>query len=416
MRLILLLFAASNIFAQERFDRMAFRAPAYNTIQEVSEEVRAVKTQSSPVFVGIGRSPTPIIAYLQNQNEMAINLPFSQGGGVESTLRVDHAMKAELELYKNLKPHFDKFLGKSLVPGKEVIMMDYSGTGLSYSLEYRLMTRYLHEACPTCRMKAVVLTDNVGFLDLRLESKFPSHSIPENVRIIDLSKKGSYQNFANYLRGGAYNIVAEYDAYPAFGGEEIKKNDAYEVFKKQMATKLPGAVTEKASPPLVCPQCSTARGTAITPRITPILNITSMFLSLAAFIPMYNPYHKTDADIIGFDCSLARSALNRMGCNWDLEWSPFNNWVVCSKALSVSEIGTNADGKKMCSSVIQTVAFDCRSSVLKKAMNAAGLFNKTGVLQPSTDGWLKYLKEEYSIKPDTFIKTYPEKNTNENFI
>ncbi len=395
--IILTLFLQSH--AQYDLNRNAFNRSMLNTIQEVSQEIASVKTTNNAVFIGLGRSPAPMMAALENASESVVNLPFSDGSVWESKIRSAGSIKTELELYNSLKPHFEKFLKQSLTNSKEIILVDYGASGKTYSLGYRLLNRYIHENCSSCTLKGVVLTDNTEFIDLRLEGAVQKSRNLENVKIIDLSKKGSYQNLANSLAKGDYKLIAEYGSYSIEESTRLplERNKDYDVFKAW--------IKNKTLSNSQCVSCMKKSALEIQPKISPITNTLGMFTAFSMFLPFENPYQQQ----VGLNCKQSREAINKMRCAWDSKFNPFNNQLVCTKIVSVNTLSTNGS-ESSCSANTQIVSFEC-SSLCKDQMKNNSLLTKDGQTQNTdekTKQWLNQIQSKYSVKPENFMKTFPE--------
>ncbi len=95
---------------------------------------------ATTLYVGIGASPTTIIAFLQNYSELvdskvtAINLPLS-ASGPQLELEEAHA---------KLSPHFRTFLQNDIFEGKErVVFIDYAESGETIRNTFHYLSKHL---------------------------------------------------------------------------------------------------------------------------------------------------------------------------------------------------------------------------------------------------------------------------------
>jgi hypothetical protein len=110
----------------------------YSEIHEISEAILGNYPPSKFMIVGIGRSPTPFIAYFQAIHPgTAVNLPLSSFRFVPKYAHFN--TKDE----KTLKSHFDRYLPSlSELNGRQVVVLDFTLSGESLLSARHYIQRY----------------------------------------------------------------------------------------------------------------------------------------------------------------------------------------------------------------------------------------------------------------------------------
>lgn len=177
-------------------------------IVEVSEQIVKNFPPEEYFYVGLGRSPTPIMAYLEifHPNNVR-NVPIS---AMKSRLndRFGRTDPLSAEAEARLNKHFDRFFGNPAdFRGKKIVLIDFvnKGDGLmstfDYLEKYSQTTNkgYQIELSP---IRNILLSD--GFLD-RLSKREAAISKIIELKPGILSSKFVSQMYDNYAEYGRYD-------------------------------------------------------------------------------------------------------------------------------------------------------------------------------------------------------------------
>src|SRR5580704_10283981 len=110
----------------------------FETLTAIGNDITAECPKKTCVVIGIGRSPTPIIAYLQAHDQTsALNLPLSDFKKI--------GLSEDLE--RRLFDHFDKFLDpQTYLLGKDkIIVLDFALRGHSIISAAYYIRKYLDQ-------------------------------------------------------------------------------------------------------------------------------------------------------------------------------------------------------------------------------------------------------------------------------
>ena len=121
------------------------------------------------LYVGVGRSPTPLIAFLQAiDSEAAINFPLSDLKYYGDPFDMDEAS------FKILHQHFENFFGSYRKKGKAIVFIDYiiSGTTLFRLQQYYQSLRKKDKTWP------LSLSVGLSVADIDIPIAFHSSHLP----------------------------------------------------------------------------------------------------------------------------------------------------------------------------------------------------------------------------------------------
>jgi hypothetical protein len=112
------------------------------------------------IFIGIGRSPTPIIAFMQaaSQDVVSINLPLKniRGFKLGGVNRLERPQMFNAAAIERLDQHFDHFLPQDL-QNKKIIVIDYADTGASLDIASQEIRRYYLQRQPNLNIEVIGL-------------------------------------------------------------------------------------------------------------------------------------------------------------------------------------------------------------------------------------------------------------------
>lgn len=169
------------------------------------------------VYVGIGRSPTPIITLLSILYPgSTVGLPFTGASQIEKTIQIS-------QQYNNNKTaeldrHFQEILGPVIknLNGRKLLFMDYVVNGSFFSA-LRLLNDFLKRKYPHVQSDYIVLANSV----------WPLSEIPKEKLI---SVNNNHWEFERRLKVSYYHEVSPFGAWHLTGNTE---DGAYEPAKPQ---------------------------------------------------------------------------------------------------------------------------------------------------------------------------------------
>jgi HEAT repeat protein len=193
------------------FHLLAFAYPPlgeeeFKTIELIGIRIADACPKETCIVIGIGRSPTPIMAYLQAYDTAkAINLPLSNFRNKNLT------NEQETILFN----HFDKFIDPSheLAGKNEIIVLDLSTSGVSLSAAVFYIRKYVNT-----------------HLNLNIEIE-PRAIVPQSkvgtvARLINSSDVISLNNYNDLMRsldGSSYDQVSQYGEFRLDQNKEKEK-------------------------------------------------------------------------------------------------------------------------------------------------------------------------------------------------
>ncbi|MEO5968792.1 MAG: hypothetical protein ABIQ95_02595 [Bdellovibrionia bacterium] len=210
--------------------RPTFANPLVNGIAESFQEISAVSeiiTQECPpdacVVIGIGRSPSPFIAHLQNQKPgWAWNVPLSSFRYGMSGIK---PLSAELE--EGLFDHFDRFLPPaSELVGRQILLFDFTFSGDSVAATQTYLQKYSDQRNHSLQIKSLALVTYAPS-----ENEF-WHPILRY--FVEISKKC---NLAKLLHKQVFDSVSEFGAFDItkHSSTELQSNPAYFQLKAELS-------------------------------------------------------------------------------------------------------------------------------------------------------------------------------------
>jgi hypothetical protein len=107
--------------------------------EQIKSLARSIETRFPPsdyVYIGIGRSPTALIAYFQETRpQMAFNIPLSLTGSINEGFNANELTA--------LYTHLDRFMpSQAQIAGRKILLIDYVLSGRSLSLIPNFLSGY----------------------------------------------------------------------------------------------------------------------------------------------------------------------------------------------------------------------------------------------------------------------------------
>lgn len=193
----------------------------YERIRDIS---LFVANKPNVFVIGVGRSPTPFIAFLQEYRpNSAVNLPLSQ-------FRYPTGTELSHEDERKLYQHLDRFIpSEQELEGKEIVLLDYAVSGESLLSFTRYFQKYLSNRNRHNTITPVALVKDT-YRILPVMQKGQQHDI--SIRII---KMGPHEVGRN-LDVERYDSLSEYGSFNVRNDDSsrLKKNGAYMSLKQEI--------------------------------------------------------------------------------------------------------------------------------------------------------------------------------------
>ncbi len=211
--------AADAMFAKEHGKSW------YPMAGEMAEEIVRKYPPSEFVYVGVGRSPTTVTAYLKEAYPgSAVNVPFSRPS--------QRNVVSKEELQKRVRALFDRFLKDEgvLKQGKKILLIDFSYHGQSLSMVNQFLNWYLKDQGQE-QLKGYALA-MVGSSDVKNIERIQRMPSGQNMKIFHLNHEQKWGFFSSQ-----YDPWSEYPSLDitdrSFSIESIKKNPRYELLRQE---------------------------------------------------------------------------------------------------------------------------------------------------------------------------------------
>ncbi|MEH2202735.1 MAG: hypothetical protein V7K53_01475 [Nostoc sp.] len=240
----------------------------YDQIKELVENIEKQYPPEKYYYIGMGKSPTPIIAFMKAKGIPASNIPLSKFSPKPNNIR-----KEDRDKYKNnekqltqeqkeeLKRHFDNFVPQAgKLQGKNILLIDYTQSGRSLIASHAHIVEYLNEKAQEKKLRVNYIDHGLDnppkVVPLALYQK-ETHKAEEKLEELGLTNKiplpGSLQDsqsLASQIGGEKYKKRAEFpDDYkivksPPDKSQDIKRSpekydELVEQFRSFMEEKKP---------------------------------------------------------------------------------------------------------------------------------------------------------------------------------
>lgn len=138
--------SSASFFLSEDYNfNIKLAMAQYPLVRDTVFEIWERYDPKNHIFVGIGKSPTPIIALMQaiSSEVEALNLPLSNIRGFKpgGLNRYNYPQEYNPQLVARLYQHFDHFLPQQ-VNGKRIIVIDFADTGETLIRSVEEIRRY----------------------------------------------------------------------------------------------------------------------------------------------------------------------------------------------------------------------------------------------------------------------------------
>ena len=130
----------SGFFGQ--FAETAFTEDDYPAFAAMSQQIRKSFPPRAYAYVGLGRSPSPLLAELARtlNGGVFINLPL---GGLSVYVAQDrYTLMQDERIRTRIFSHLDQFVAPHLLQGRKVLLMDYADAGKALLVMQTFLTAY----------------------------------------------------------------------------------------------------------------------------------------------------------------------------------------------------------------------------------------------------------------------------------
>ena len=210
MRLILFGFLLFGSFLSQGLRAYEFQDWEYQQIRRTSLAIIQGKPSSQYVIVGIGRSPTPFTAFIQNLDPAhAINVPLSNIGLIRpNSLSGELSPDKEAELFR----HLDRYLKQPLGNGKKLVVVDFVSRGNSFKGLSYYLDRYVRSSGKSEALEYCMLGSSEYFNKLKAQSQSSRYrflEIPNDLYEDNVSRRLARKEYKNYSEFGQFDSRLE---------------------------------------------------------------------------------------------------------------------------------------------------------------------------------------------------------------
>jgi hypothetical protein len=137
----LILTLVITVFSKTLLAQLSYRE--YRSIRSIGEQIMDRFPPEDFQYVGLGASPTAIIAYLESVlgPEAVTHLPLTNGIMLARHYELHSDSSPHPE--EILNHHFDTFLPHEFTSKKNILVIDFANTGLSLQFVHKRLTDYL---------------------------------------------------------------------------------------------------------------------------------------------------------------------------------------------------------------------------------------------------------------------------------
>lgn len=224
-----------NFFFENTLHAQKITAPEFEHISYVAQNLLKHYPPSEYIIIGVGRSPSAIISYLEITNPgSAYHLPLSD-------FRPKPGELEETGMISKLFSHFDQFIPLShLQSGKKIVLLDYSSMGYSLVSVDHYLEKYLHQKGLKSKIQLVAMATHER-ADFVMET-FHRYNIKSGKIIIVLdgvSNTNPTEKFSFNLRHQGYDLYAPYTRFSPHlptneGNNILQKNSEHKRFKREL--------------------------------------------------------------------------------------------------------------------------------------------------------------------------------------
>lgn len=220
---------------------VALSENTYREIRSVSQRVLELCPPATCLLIGLGRSPTPIIADLQLREEgYAFNLPLSafRNHPQGDKISLPPALEQLEPMIQPLSPqaqadffrHLARFTpGKTVRRNRRIMVLDYSQSGLSLFAFQSYLRRYLASAGG--------VPPEVGVIALspknRLE-RVSEVSAVFDVKGLEIIVRDSASSLMTYLRNQVFDDLSEFPSHEVGSTAPLFRRDLYAALKDEL--------------------------------------------------------------------------------------------------------------------------------------------------------------------------------------
>ena len=207
----------------------------FEEIQSVSEEIMTKFPPNQYFYVGVGRSPTPFMAYIQAIDPTAsVNIPISSFRARLTGASSSYHHPLSLEHEAKLNRHFMKLLNLEQIGNRKILLIDFSERGDTLISLNQYLSKYLRLTHKPNKVEMLALASPNNFDRIATNMRGTN-----NATVISLRERPLLSSKLTLQR---YDPVAEYGAFhiwnPDARTDDLKPNEEFIDFRKSISRKL----------------------------------------------------------------------------------------------------------------------------------------------------------------------------------
>lgn len=193
-----------------------FAPGEYESIRDVSLEVLERFPPSEYFYVGLGRSPTPITAFIaESFPGSTVTIPLSSISTQEPRLGrllgdPGHLRK---KLYDAIARHFGRFMpGRARRGAKKLLLIDFVYRGDSIVMTDWHLRKYLASACPECKLESLAILGNPSKVDPGMRHPDPRDALRQRaIQHVSIEKHPGLNEAVMKQKYDVFSEAAKFD-------------------------------------------------------------------------------------------------------------------------------------------------------------------------------------------------------------
>jgi hypothetical protein len=224
------------LFCGQMVLAMDLNPQEYLAIKSIAEEIQNRWPSSEHIYVGVGRSPTAVLTYLEiAHNAQTVYLPFSKPSFTEKSLvqMKDRSPKDVANILRVLDKHFFQFLVKPF-PGileKRYLLIDYVVNG-SFQSAIRLIGKFFRRGHFNVELDYVAITNRESSMNMQSWLP-PNHVISLDNRPKEFERLLQFSHYDRISPAGEWLLSA---SNPEFTRTSLSPDQEkeYQNYRQQM--------------------------------------------------------------------------------------------------------------------------------------------------------------------------------------
>ncbi len=176
----------------------------YRTIKRIGDRILSQYPPAEYLYVGVGASPTGLIAYLElvEGSRAVAQLPLSGGMALQRAYDLDRERAASLD--QILDEHFRRFLSDSRIGGKKVLLIDFSIMGITLPFVGERLQESINRRGYTTEIRMLSLQRNPEIAETLSQRGIDSYRV--SAYAFDLFMSQRFDRYRLYEKFHAFKI------------------------------------------------------------------------------------------------------------------------------------------------------------------------------------------------------------------